>query len=71
MENKLKSLFEYQKFEQNSRLAKLIAETEARQTVELSDEDLELVAAAGNIFEQTSGEKIGPGDSESFTPDIT
>lgn len=70
MENKLKSLFEYQKFEQNSRLAKLIAETEARQTVELSDEDLELVAAAGNIFEQNSGEKSGLEDSESFTPDI-
>lgn len=64
MENKLKSLFEYQKFEQNSRLAKLIAETEARQTVELSDEDLELVAAAGNIFEQNSSEKSGLGEFE-------
>ena len=60
MENKLKSLFEYQRFEQNSRLAKLIAETEARQTAELSDEALELVAAAGNIFEQNSSEKNGP-----------
>lgn len=49
MENKLKKLFEYQKFEQNERLAKLIAETEARQAAEISDDDLELVAAAGDI----------------------
>lgn len=47
MENKLKQLFEYQKFAQNERLAKLIAETEARQAAELSDDDLALVAAAG------------------------
>ncbi|MCQ2472252.1 MAG: hypothetical protein MJ147_09485 [Clostridia bacterium] len=50
MENKIKRLFEYQKFEQNGRLAKLIAETEARQTAELSDDELELVAAAGEMF---------------------
>lgn len=49
MENKLKKLFEYQKFEQNERLAKLIAETEARQAAEISDDDLEMVAAAGEI----------------------
>lgn len=50
MENKLKSLFEFQRFEQNKRLAKLISETEARQAVEISDDDLELVAAAGDAF---------------------
>ena len=49
MENKLKKLFEYQKFEQNERLAKLIAQTEARQATEISDDDLEMVAAAGEI----------------------
>lgn len=58
MENKLKNLFEYQKFEQNERLAKLIAETEARQTAELSDDDLELVAAAGDIHEQNVSDKV-------------
>lgn len=60
MENKLKKLFDYQRFEQNDRLAKLIGETEARQTAELFDEDLELVAAAGNIFEQNNNEKNEP-----------
>lgn len=47
MEKKLKSLFEYQKFENNPRLAKLIAETEARYADALSDDDLSLVNAAG------------------------
>ena len=63
MENKLKKLFEYQKFEQNERLAKLIAETEARQAAEISDDDLEMVAAAGEITEISIGEKeINIGD---------
>ena len=57
MENKLIKLFEYQKFEQNERLAKLIAETEARQAAEISDDDLEMVAAAGEITEISIGEK--------------
>ena len=63
MENKLKKLFEYQKFEQNERLAKLIAETEARQATEISDDDLEMVAAAGEITEISTEEKeINIGD---------
>ena len=63
MENKLIKLFEYQKFEQNERLAKLIAETEARQAAEISDDDLEMVAAAGEITEISVGEKeINIGD---------
>lgn len=49
MENKLKSLFNYQRFEQNPRLAKLIAESEARFDSALSDDDLEFVSAAGEI----------------------
>lgn len=60
MENKLKKLFDYQKFEQNDRLAKLIAETEVRQAAEVSDDDLAFVAAAGNIFEQNNNGKNGP-----------
>lgn len=47
MERKIKTLFEYQCFENNPRLSKLIAETEARYAVELSDEELFMVAAAG------------------------
>ncbi|MCQ2450329.1 MAG: hypothetical protein MJ132_09135 [Clostridia bacterium] len=56
MENKLKKLFEYQKFAQNKRLAKLITETQARQVAEISDEDLEKVAAAGEITEIDTGD---------------
>ena len=47
MENKLKKLFDYQRFEQNDKLEKLIHETESRYARELSDEDLSLVNAAG------------------------
>lgn len=60
MENKLKKLFDYQRFEQNEHLAKLIAETETRQAAEVSDDDLAFVAAAGNIFEQNNNEKNEP-----------
>lgn len=49
MEKKLKSLFEYQRFENNPRLAKLIAETEARYADALSDDDLFYVNAAGTM----------------------
>lgn len=48
MEEKLKKLFDYQKFEKNPRLEKLIEESEARyKAAELSDESLEMVSAAG------------------------
>lgn len=66
MENKLKKLFEYQKFEQNERLAKLIAETEARQATEISDDDLEMVAAAGEITEISTEEKENNIGDDSF-----
>lgn len=49
MENKLKSLFEYQKFENNSRLAKLIRETESRYGTELSEDELSMISAAGDM----------------------
>ena len=54
MSKNLKHLFDFQKFEGNSRLSSMIAETERRYGVgtnyglELSDDDLELVSAAGN-----------------------
>ena len=51
MEKKLKRLLDYQRFEKNEKLEKLIRETESRYAKELSDDDLSLVSAAG---EETS-----------------
>ena len=48
-EQKLKKLFDFQRFEKNERLEKLIRETESRYAAELSDDDLSLVNAAGEI----------------------
>ena len=50
MEKKLKALFEYQRFEENARLAKLISETENDYADELSDDALGLVNAAGELL---------------------
>lgn len=47
MEKKLAKLFDYQKFEQNEGLSKLIKETDERQAKALTDEELEMVSAAG------------------------
>ena len=47
MKNNLKSLFDYQRFEKNEHLEKLIGESENRCAKELSDDDLTLVNAAG------------------------
>lgn len=55
MENKLKRLFDYQAFEKNPKLEKLIRETESHYAEELSDEDLAMATAAGEI----TGEDIG------------
>lgn len=49
MENKLKRLFDYQRFEQNGSLERLIAETENRCARALSDEELSSVSAAGEF----------------------
>lgn len=59
MENKLKNMFEYQRFSQNSRLSKIIADTEAKYASALSDDDLDFVAAAGesDIDEETKNKK--------------
>ena len=50
-------LFEYQKFERNPELQSLIDETEARYSGELSDDELSLVAAAGDAFLSTKKPK--------------
>lgn len=47
MEKRLRALFDYQRFLQNDRLARMISEAEEA-SAELSDEDLELVSAAGD-----------------------
>lgn len=47
MEKKLAKLFDYQRFERNEHLDRLIAETENRCSKELSDDNLEFVSAAG------------------------
>ncbi len=48
MENKIKALFEFQRFSGNKRLEAMINDTESRYQNELSDEDVEIVSAAGN-----------------------
>lgn len=45
----LEKLFDFQKFENNSRLAKLISETESRYAKALSDDELDMVNAAGDF----------------------
>lgn len=49
MENKLKKLFDYQRFENNARLSAIIADTDSRYSRELSDDDLFMVNAAGEF----------------------
>lgn len=47
MENRLRALFDYQRFEKNAHLERLINETESRYAMELSDDDLDMLNAAG------------------------
>ncbi len=43
----LKEMFDYQKFSGNSRLAAMIKDTESRYGAILSEDDLDMVSAAG------------------------
>ena len=47
MERKLFQAFDRQRFLQNARLASIIGDVESRYTHALSDDDLEMVSAAG------------------------
>lgn len=47
VQGRLFALFDYQRIEENPRLAKMIEDTEARYGAELSDDSLEFVSAAG------------------------
>ena len=48
MENKIKALFEFQRFSGNKRLDAMINDTESRYRNEISDDELESINAAGN-----------------------
>ena len=56
MDRKLRTLFEFQKFEQEPHLAQLIRQAEDRGTRALTDEELGLINAAG-IPDMTDPEK--------------
>ncbi len=59
MDNKLRSIFEYQRFSENSRLAKIISDTESKYSSAISDEYLDFVSAAGEFeIEQNKEEKF-------------
>lgn len=61
MEKKLGLLFDFQDFEGNDRLSNLISETQGRYAQELSDDELEDVAAAGIVKRGIRGvEKLDP-----------
>ena len=47
MERKLFQAFDRQRFQQNARLASIIGDVESRYARALSDDDLEMVSAAG------------------------
>ena len=47
MERKLYQAFDRQRFQQNKRLAGIISDVESRYAHALTDDDLELVSAAG------------------------
>ena len=47
MERKLFQAFDRQRFQQNARLASIIGDVESRYARVLSDDDLEMVSAAG------------------------
>ncbi len=58
MESKISRLFDYQKFEPNSKLDKLIQDVESRYSLDdnmLSDDELGMVNAAGVADERIKG----------------
>ena len=57
MENILKNLFDYQKFENNENLDRIIKDSRDRHSVKLSDDTLYLLNAAGDIFKNNSLKK--------------
>lgn len=62
MESKLTQLFDFQRFQNNDRLAQMIKETESRYIKELNDEDLSFVSAAGEEYPGRHRKDNGHGD---------
>ena len=78
MEKTLRSLFDYHRFENNPRLAKLIAESETRFSEALSDDALGLVNAAGGIdsgyetdYSKKGFEPAPPTDAGTYSADLS
>ena len=61
MDKMLKALFDFQKFSGNSRLERLINDTESRYGNALSDDDLEYVNAAGDTYHPKRDKHSGEG----------
>lgn len=57
MDKKLKTLFDYQKFEKNKKLEHLIIETENRYSKELTDDEISIVSAAGEPLSKINKNK--------------
>ena len=57
MERKLFQAFDRQRFQQNARLASIIGDVESRYARALTDDDLEMVSAAGTV-EQAMDERL-------------
>lgn len=60
MDNKLKKLFDYQKFENNKRLSEIITEAEGDSARKLTLDELDGVSAAGDpahLIRGTGGHK--------------
>lgn len=62
MEKKLKQLFDFQRFQNNERLARMIIQTENRYNKELDDEALSFVSAAGEQSCRQYGKDDGHDD---------
>ena len=52
MERKLVNLFDRQRFEHNAKLAGIVSDVENHYAKALSDDDMELVSAAGEMTDQ-------------------
>ncbi len=59
MEQRLKTLFDYQKFKGDAGLAQMITETEARYAKELGDDEIAIVSAAGDPFAEKDEDDNG------------
>ena len=59
MENLLKKLFDYQRFDGNPRIDRMLRDAENRCVRELSEEDLGFVAAAGEPEAQETPDPTG------------